>query len=75
MITRTVYLDGAKLKRLRVVKGLTQRALATAAGVSPSTVNLLEQRKKNERFHPPTLVKLAEALDVEPAELLGDDDA
>jgi transcriptional regulator with XRE-family HTH domain len=73
MITPTVYLDGDKVKRARVLKGLTQRSLAETAGVSPSTVNLIEQRKKNnERFHPTTLVALAEALDVPPADLLGD---
>lgn len=75
MMTRIVYLDGRKLKRLRVINGFTQRALANAAGVSPSTINLLEQRQRNERFHPPTLVKLAEALSVDPTELLGEDDA
>jgi transcriptional regulator with XRE-family HTH domain len=68
----TVYLDGQKLKRQRVTKGFTQRSLAEAAGVSPSTVNLLEQRQKNERFHPTTLVRLAEALGIEPSELLED---
>ena len=68
----TVYLDGQKLKRHRVTKGFTQRSLAEAAGISPSTVNLLEQRQKNERFHPTTLVRLAEALGIEPSELLED---
>jgi transcriptional regulator with XRE-family HTH domain len=68
----TMYLDGQKLKRQRVTRGFTQRSLAEEAGVSPSTVNLLEQRQKNERFHPTTLVRLAEALDIEPADLLED---
>ncbi len=65
-------LDGQKLKRQRVTRGYTQRALAEAAGISPSTVNLLEQRQKNERFHPAMLVRLAQALDIEPSELLED---
>ncbi len=73
MMVSTVYLDGEKVKRTRVLKGFTQRKLAEAAGVSPSTVNLIEQKKKdNERFHPTTLVALADALGVDPSELLGD---
>jgi transcriptional regulator with XRE-family HTH domain len=74
MMTRLVYLDGVKLKRLRVIKGFSQRALGVAADISPSTINLLEHRGKTEGFHPQTLVKLAAALGVEPTELLGEDE-
>jgi transcriptional regulator with XRE-family HTH domain len=73
MITRNVYLDGVKLKRLRVLKGFSQRALADAAGVAASTVNLLEHRQRTEGFHPQTLVKLADALGVDSSELIGED--
>ena len=66
----TVYLDGKKLKRIRTLKGKTQRALSRESGVSTSTIWLLETREKNERFHPPTLTKLARALEVEPTELV-----
>jgi transcriptional regulator with XRE-family HTH domain len=66
----TVYLDGKKLKRIRTLEGKTQRALSNEAGVSTSTIWLLETREKNERFHPPTLTKLARALGVEPTELV-----
>lgn len=69
----TVYLDGKKLKRLRTLKGKTQRTLSQESGVSTSTIWLLESRERNERFHPPTLVKLARALEVEPAELVSGD--
>src|SRR5215212_880469 len=66
----TVYLDGKKLKRIRTLKGKTQRALSSESGVSTSTIWLLERREKNENFHPPTLTKLARALGVEPTDLV-----
>ncbi len=69
----TMYLDGKKLKRIRTLKGKTQRALSKEAGVSTSTIWLLETREKNEKFHPPTLTKLARALEVEPTELVSGD--
>jgi transcriptional regulator with XRE-family HTH domain len=70
----TVYLDGKKLRRIRTLKGKTQRALSRDSGVSTSTIWLLEKNEKNEGFHPPTLTKLAEALGVEPIELIGEED-
>src|SRR5215208_4709982 len=66
----TVYLDGKKLKRIRTLKGKTQRALSSESGVSTSTIWLLGRREKNENFHPPTLTKLARALGVEPTDLV-----
>lgn len=66
----TVYLDGKKLKRIRTLKGKTQRTLSKEAGVSTSTIWLLETKEKNEKFHPPTLTKLAGALGVEPIDLV-----
>ena len=74
MLTRTVYLDGAKLRRLRILKGFTVRGLAEEAGISTSTITVLERRKRNDRFHPPTLVKLADALGVDSTELIGEED-
>ena len=65
-----MYLSGPRIKRLRVLKGLTQRQLADRAGVSQSTVVLIERQERAERFHPATLTKLAAALEVDPAELL-----
>ena len=72
MISKDVYLDGVKLKRYRVIKGFSQRSLGAEAGVAGSTINLLEKRGRSDSFHPQTLIKLAEALDVEPTDLLGD---
>ena len=72
MMELLTYLDGNKLKRLRVGHGLTQRELASRADMSPSTIVLLEKRGKNEGFHPSTVRKLAGALGVEPDDLLRD---
>ncbi len=72
MISKDVYLDGVKLKRYRVIKGFSQRGLGAESGIASSTINLLEKRGRSDSFHPQTLVKLAEALNAEPTELLGD---
>jgi transcriptional regulator with XRE-family HTH domain len=73
MLQTSVYLDGKRLKHLRVTQGITVRALASRAGTSTSTITLLERNERNERFQAPTLTKLAQALEVEPTELLGEE--
>ena len=72
MMESVVYLDGERLRRLRLERGLTQRELADKAGMSQSTIVLLERRGRSERFHPSTLRKLSGALGVDAAELLED---
>jgi transcriptional regulator with XRE-family HTH domain len=72
MIEGVVYLDGERLRRLRLERGLSQRDLAGKAGMSQSTIVLLERRGRSERFHPSTVRKLSGALGVDPAELLED---
>jgi transcriptional regulator with XRE-family HTH domain len=57
------------LTRLRELKGFSQRALAKESGVSPATIHELENGRR--RANPSTLRKLAAALDVEVADLLG----
>jgi transcriptional regulator with XRE-family HTH domain len=74
MLQTGVYLDGDKLKFYRVIKNETHRSLAEKSGVSTGTIWTLEKRGRNERFHPNTLNKLSEALDIEPTELLGETD-
>ena len=59
------------LPRLRVVresKFLTQRELATRAGMAQATIARLETQKQPARLT--TVRKLAEALGVEPAVLM-----
>jgi transcriptional regulator with XRE-family HTH domain len=60
-----------ELARLRFLKGFSQRALAKESGVAPATINELENGHRNP--NPSTLRKLAAALDVEVADLLGAD--
>jgi transcriptional regulator with XRE-family HTH domain len=58
-----------QLARLRKLKGYSQRALAKESGVSPATIYELENDRR--RPNPSTLRKLAQALEVEVADLLG----
>ncbi|MFZ5771003.1 MAG: helix-turn-helix domain-containing protein [Thermodesulfobacteriota bacterium] len=64
-----VRIDGARVRNLREAKGLTQLFLATSVGVTTDTIS----RWENKRY--PTIkkengLKLAEALEVELAEIL-----
>jgi transcriptional regulator with XRE-family HTH domain len=56
-----------RLKAVRERKALTQRELADAAGVSRPTVVRIEAGMD---ANPPTARKLAQALNVEPQELM-----
>lgn len=58
------------LRNIRDAKFLSQRELAEKAGVSPTTINQLETGKAEAQ--PRTVRKLAEALGVEPGELVGE---
>jgi len=59
---------GDRLRKLRDEKFLSQRELARAAGISPTTVFKLEANQAEP--HPRTIRKLAEALGVEPSKLV-----
>jgi transcriptional regulator with XRE-family HTH domain len=60
-----------ELEHIRRLRGLSQRELAEKAGVSPATVYELEVGKRPTP-RPSTLRKLAEALEVEIADLFGE---
>ena len=62
-----VYI-GERLRRLREERALRQEDLAELAGVGKNTINRLERNKTEP--HMTTVRKLAEALGVEPAELV-----
>ncbi len=62
------HIDGKKLRSLREGKFLSHRELAKNAGVSPTTVLNLEVGKVEAQRR--TVRKLAEALGVDPAELV-----
>ena len=59
--------DGENLRRLRVEKALSLRALGERTGVAFDTINKLENGRRPARLV--TIRTLADALDVEPKEL------
>jgi transcriptional regulator with XRE-family HTH domain len=61
---------GDRLKEIRTRRLLTQEELAEKAGVSAATVVNVERNNQEPHFR--TIRKLAQALDVDPTELLGD---
>jgi transcriptional regulator with XRE-family HTH domain len=64
-----VYI-GERLRRLRERRALRQEDLAELAGVGKNTVNRIEKNRTEP--HMTTIRKLAEALEVDPTELVGD---
>lgn len=58
-----------RLRMVREARGLSRRELAERAGLSSSALSLLERGKRRPTY--PTLRALAEALEVEPEDLLG----
>ena len=65
-----VVFIGDKLKEIRTRRFLTQEELAERAGVSPATIVRVERNQAEP--HISTMRKLAQALSVDPTELLGD---
>ncbi len=61
---------GLKLRRLRLERGLTARALAESAGIARSSVNRYEAGQAEPK--PATIARLARSLRVDPAEFLKD---
>jgi transcriptional regulator with XRE-family HTH domain len=61
---------GDNLKRLRTLNALTQEELASKAGLTPAAVARIERNEAEPR--PSTLRKLASALDVKPAAIVGE---
>ena len=64
-----VYI-GDRLKDLRIRRALTQRELADRAGISSNALNKIELNKAEP--HMSTLRKLANALNIDPSQLIGD---
>ncbi len=60
--------NGHRLRQLRVERALSLRALAQRSGVAFDTINKLELGHRPARLV--TIRKLAEALGVEPKELM-----
>jgi transcriptional regulator with XRE-family HTH domain len=64
----TVVHVGENLKRLRTLNALTQAQLAERAGITTAAVARIERDENEPRMT--TLRKLADALGVEPRELI-----
>ena len=62
-------INGDRLRKVRDMRLLSQRELAERAGLSPTTILKLESGRVDEP-HPRTIRKLADALEVDPAELV-----
>jgi transcriptional regulator with XRE-family HTH domain len=59
---------GARLREFRELRGLSQEALADAAGIHRTHVSLIERNKRSVRLD--TLFRLAHALEVDAADLV-----
>ena len=65
---RFTDVDGARLRRLRQERALSLRELGEMSGVSFDSIHKLETGRRAAQ--PRTIRKLADALDVEPKELM-----
>ena len=72
MDNRFIALDGQRLRRLRRERALSQQDVERTTGVAQATLSDLEQGKRGARAS--TLRKLAEALGVEPRELMKEEE-
>ena len=68
MNARFIRVDGIRLRRLRRERALSQHDLSRMTGVAFATISRLETGKQDAQ--PQTIRKLAEALSVEPKELM-----
>jgi transcriptional regulator with XRE-family HTH domain len=71
MDNRFTEVDGARLRRLRRERALSQRDLTRMTGIAFDTISRLETGK--QRAQPRTIRKLADALGVEPRVLMKED--
>ena len=70
---KRIHVNGQRLRELRVERAFTLRALGERSGVAYDTINKLELGRRPA--HASTIRRLAEALGVEPRELMkGEDD-
>jgi transcriptional regulator with XRE-family HTH domain len=68
MNDRFTEVDGARLRRFRRDRALSQRDLSRMTGIAFDTISRLETGK--QRAQPRTIRKLADALGVEPRKLM-----
>ena len=65
---KSIGINGKRLQELRVERALSLRALGERSGVTYDTINKLELGRRPA--HASTIRKLADALGVEPRELM-----
>jgi transcriptional regulator with XRE-family HTH domain len=65
---KSININGRRLRELRIERALSLRALGERSGVAYDTINKLELGRRPA--HASTIRKLAEALGVEPKELM-----
>jgi transcriptional regulator with XRE-family HTH domain len=65
---KSININGRRLRELRIERALSLRALGERSGVAYDTINKLELGRRPA--HASTIRKLAEALGVEPQELM-----
>jgi transcriptional regulator with XRE-family HTH domain len=68
MDSRFIGIDGARLRKLRRERALSQQDVERITGIAQATLSDLEQGKRGARAS--TLRKLAEVLEVAPKELM-----
>lgn len=61
-------IDGERLRRLRKERALSQQDLERISGVAQHTISVLETGRRGARAS--TIRKLAEALGIEPKEII-----
>lgn len=64
----SVSMDGERLRQLRIQRAISQEDLGRVTGIAQSTISNLESSNRSARLS--TIRKLAEALGVEPKELM-----
>ena len=72
MNSRFTRVDGSRLRQLRRERALSQRDLSRITGVAHDSISQLETGKREAQ--PKTIRKLAEALGVEPSELMKEEE-
>jgi transcriptional regulator with XRE-family HTH domain len=71
--TKIQQIFGSRLRELRILKGLSQEALAFACNLDRSYVGGVERGERNISLI--NIYKIAEALKISPSELLKEGDA
>lgn len=70
MSTRQVKIDGAKIRRIRLACGLSERALANQLSTSTTVIRGIERGTNLSSMRLGSLWRLAEILELHPTELL-----